>query len=68
MKMEKRYFVVCRSTAEDMTPTGFYDIDGHIVSNEKGAALFVELLDCVRFVEWWSIPLGKENYIGFIRS
>jgi hypothetical protein len=59
-------FLICCTTRDDMLPTGFYDLAGRIVSNENDAVLFSDLMDCSRFVERWSIPLGRENYIGFI--
>jgi len=68
MKRKDGNYVVCHSNRHDMLPTGFYNLNGRIVSEKRDAALFPELTDCMRFVEKYSIHLGHRNYIGFINS
>ena len=62
------YFVVCNSTRHDMIPTGFYDMTGEIISNRDSVALFSQLEDCLQFIEKHHIPLGHQNYIGFLQA
>ncbi len=66
MKAERRSYIICASSREDLLPTSYYDPNGKLILDKHGVAKFLELEQVFEFVAKYQINLGNSAYIDLI--
>jgi hypothetical protein len=66
MKGERRSYIICASSREDMLPTSYYDPNGKLIPDKHGAAKFLELEQVLGFIAKHQIKLGNKAYVDLM--
>jgi hypothetical protein len=66
MKGERRSYIICVSSRDDMFPTSYYDPNGKLTPDKHGAAKFLELEQVFEFIGKHKVKLGEKAYIDLL--
>ena len=66
MKGERRFYIICASSREDMLPTSYYAPNGKLIHVKHGSAKFWELEHVFEFIAKHEIKLGNKAYVDLM--